>query len=88
MKQSYVDGNRLAGDLRELFTVEMTVASGQCAGCGLAGPLGQARVFDELGPGLVARCPGCEAVLMRLVRGPGRTWLDLRGLTYLEVPTG
>jgi hypothetical protein len=25
-------------------------------------------------------------VLLRLVRGPGRAWLDLRGLTYLQVP--
>jgi hypothetical protein len=23
-------------------------------------------------------------VLLRLVRGPGRAWLDLRGVTYLE----
>jgi hypothetical protein len=25
-------------------------------------------------------------VLLRLVRGPGRAWLDLRGLTYLQLP--
>jgi hypothetical protein len=24
-------------------------------------------------------------VLMRLVRAPGRAWLDLRGLSYLEL---
>ena len=35
-------------------------------------------------PGTVARCAGCDAVLLRLVRGPGRAWLDLRGLAYLE----
>jgi hypothetical protein len=86
MTQSYVDGNMLAGGLREVFAVEMTVASGQCASCGRIGPLGEAQVYDELGPGLVARCPSCESVLMRLVRGPGRVWLDLRGLIYLEVP--
>jgi len=35
---------------------------------------------------VVARCPGCGQVLVRLVRGPGRAWLDLRGLTYLQLP--
>jgi hypothetical protein len=34
---------------------------------------------------MVARCPNCEQVLLRMVRGPGRAWLDLRGLTYLQV---
>jgi hypothetical protein len=24
-------------------------------------------------------------VLLRLVHGPGRAWLDLRGLTYLQL---
>src|SRR5262249_33069123 len=31
------------------------------------------------------RCPTCEEVLLRLVRGPGRAWLDLRGVTSLQV---
>jgi hypothetical protein len=43
------------------------------------------RVFDHA-PGVVARCSVCDQVLLRLVRGPGRGWLDLRGLTYLQFP--
>ena len=35
---------------------------------------------------VVARCPACDQVLLRLVQGPGRAWLDLRGLTYLQLP--
>ena len=31
-------------------------------------------------------CPVCDQVLLRLVPGPGRAWLDLRGLTYLQLP--
>jgi Family of unknown function (DUF6510) len=31
--------------------------------------------------------PDCDQVLLRLARGPGRAWLDLRGLTYLQLPT-
>ena len=35
---------------------------------------------------VVARCPACDQVLLRLVRDPGRAWLDLRGLSYLQLP--
>jgi hypothetical protein len=83
MTYTWVDGNELAGALGELFTVDVTVARGRCAGCGREGAVAEAHVFDRA-PGLVARCPGCEAVLLRFVRGPGRAWLDLRGVTYLE----
>ncbi len=86
MTDTWLDGNHLAGGLREIFATEVTVARGRCAGCGLIGPVGAAHVYDDLGPGLVARCPGCEAVLLRVVRGPDRAWLDLRGFTYLEFP--
>jgi len=85
---SFVDGNQMAGGLRELFAVDMTVARGRCASCGRVGMMAEARVFDQNGPGLVARCPACEAVLMRMVRAPDRVWLDMGGLTYLEVPMG
>ncbi len=85
MTDAFVDGNELAGGLRELFAVDMTVARGRCASCGLVGMVAQARVFDDGGPGQVARCPGCESVLFKVVRAPGRAWLDLRGLSYLEL---
>jgi hypothetical protein len=82
-----LDGNALAGPLREVFAVELTAALGTCAGCGRSGPLAEARLYARA-PGLVARCPGCAAVLVRLVAGPDRTWLDLRGLAVVEVPAG
>ena len=43
----------------------------------------QARLYADA-PGLVLRCPGCDAVLLRLVSGGGRRWLDVRGLAYLQ----
>jgi Family of unknown function (DUF6510) len=46
--------------------------------------IAEAHVFNRA-PGLVVRCPQCDSMLFRLVRGPGRAWLDMRGLTYLEV---
>jgi hypothetical protein len=79
------DGNALAGPVGDLFRVEVTTAIGGCAGCGRTGPMAQVRVFDHA-PGVVVRCPTCDQVLLRLVRGPGRAWLDLRGLSYLQLP--
>jgi hypothetical protein len=79
-----LDGNVLAGELREVFAVDVTTARGACAGCGQVNSLGQAIVYPD-GPGAVARCPGCESVVLRIVRGPGRAWLDLRGLVCLEL---
>ena len=79
------DGNALAGPLHDLLRVDVTTAIGRCMHCGREAPMAEVRVFDHA-PGVVARCPGCGQVLVRLVRGPGRAWLDLRGLTYLQLP--
>ncbi len=81
---TWVDGNALAGPLQEVFSVDVTAAVARCDGCGRTGPIAEARVYDRA-PGLVARCLGCDQVLVRLVRAPGRAWLDVRGLTYLQL---
>ena len=82
-RYNFVDGNELAGIMRELFAVDITAARGQCAGCGRESAMAETMVFSRA-PGLIARCPGCESVLIRVVRGPGRAWLDLRGVTCIE----
>ncbi|MEU7474815.1 DUF6510 family protein [Lentzea sp. NPDC042327] len=87
MSDDHVDGNALAGDLREIFAVDLTAATGRCAGCGHRGSVAALRVYRNA-PGLVARCPECEEVVLRLVRGPDRAWLDLRGTVSLEIPLG
>ena len=79
------DGNALAGPLQDLFRVDVTTAIGRCTACGRTIPMAEARVFDHA-PGVIARCPACDQVLLRLVHGPGRAWLDARGLTYLQLP--
>ena len=83
--ENWIDGNVLAGGLREVFAVDLTVATARCAGCGRTGTMAEARVYPQA-PGLVARCVGCDAVLLRMVRAPDRAYLDLHGLAYLEVP--
>jgi hypothetical protein len=80
-----LDGNALAGPLREVFAVDVTAATARCAGCRRGGVVAELHVYADA-PGLVARCPACEQVVLRLVRGPDRAWLDLRGSLSLEVP--
>jgi hypothetical protein len=81
----WTDGNALASPLQEVFRVDITTAIGRCTNCGRTVPMAEVRVFDHA-PGVVARCPVCDQVLLRLVHDRGRAWLDLRGLTYLQLP--
>ena len=84
MSQQPLDGNVLAGPLSEVFSVDVTAAIGECAHCRCSGPIAQTVVYASA-PGMVARCPGCGGVMLRLVRDPGRVWLDLRGLICLQL---
>ena len=84
MSDTWTDGNRLGGILREVFSVDITAASGCCAGCGSTRPLAEGRLFEHA-PGLILRCPSCGKPLLRMTRAPGRTWLDLRGLQSIEI---
>ncbi len=79
-----LDGNAIGGLLREIFVMEMTVAQGTCASCGAVNEVGGLQVYIHA-PGTVVRCPACDAVVMRIVRGPGRYWLDLTGTRTLEL---
>ncbi|MFI6298992.1 DUF6510 family protein [Nonomuraea sp. NPDC050790] len=84
---THLDGNAMAGPLSEIFAVDVSAATGTCASCGLVGPVAGLKVHGP-DPGLVARCPGCDEVVMRLVRGPEAAWLDLRGAVSLRIPLG
>ena len=86
MTDRHQDGNALAGPLAEIFAVDVTAALGRCASCGLNGPLASLLVHGQAPGPLVARCPGCEAVVLRLVRCPEEAWLDLSGTRLLRIP--
>lgn len=79
-----LDGNAAAGALTDIFVAEVTGAVTTCATCGDSRPLGELRAYLQA-PGLVMRCASCQAVQLRLVRGPERAWLDLRGVQALQV---
>lgn len=79
-----LDGNTMAGALGELFAVDVSAAVVQCAGCGHSGVVAEVVVYTDA-PGMVARCPACSDVLLRLVRSDHRAWLDMSGVVCLRV---
>jgi len=81
------DGNLLAGPLAEVFTAEVTTAVARCGGCGAESVVATLTVYGP-DPGLVARCPGCTDVMLRIVRTPDAVWLDLAGTAALRIPLG
>jgi uncharacterized protein DUF6510 len=82
---SRLDGNAIAGILRDVFGEEMTTAAGTCAHCGFTGPLGELTVYLQA-PGVVARCSRCEQVMLVVVEIRGFSCVDLMGMAALERP--
>jgi hypothetical protein len=80
---TYVDGNTLAGPLTEIFAADPTVAMTVCAECRRAERIAGLHVYSG-GPGMVARCPSCAAVMLRYAETPHGRWLDLRGIATLR----
>ena len=82
-----LDGNMAGGLLHEIFPFEMTTVQTLCAGCGAVDQIGALVVYADA-PGLVIRCPECNAIQIRIVHGGGRYWLDLRGVVCLQITEG
>jgi hypothetical protein len=80
-----LDGNAIGGDLMEIFGTEMTIAWAVCRSCGAHGQLAEMHVYGDA-PGIVGRCAHCDAVLLRIVRAPGRAYVELGGIASLELP--
>ena len=85
MDDRRLDGNAIGGELMELFGAELTIAHAVCGSCGAREQLATLHVYRDA-PGIVGRCCHCDAVLIRIVRAPGRTFLDLAGVATLELP--
>jgi hypothetical protein len=83
---NYVDGNAAGGELSRIFAVDITSAEGQCANCGAKRRFAEAHLYLQC-PGLVARCPVCGHVLLRLTNIQERVFLDLCGMTRLTFDT-
>lgn len=83
-QMNYLDGNAAAGELSEIFAIDITAAEGQCAHCGNKKRFAEAHLYMQC-PGVVARCCVCEHVLLRLANVRQRVLLDVRGMAYLSL---
>jgi hypothetical protein len=79
-----LDGNAVAGMLDEVLRVEATTVIARCGSCGTEGALGAAVAYVQC-PGVVVRCPGCGAVLMRFAEIRGHLVADLHGVARLTI---
>ena len=80
----YLDGNAAAGELSNIFSMDITAANVECAHCGTTEHFAEAHLYTQC-PGFVARCPACQQVIFRLVHARDRMLLDMSGMTYLSV---
>lgn len=83
-RNEMLDGNALAGALREIFVHEMTSARLACAGCGKAEPIGADHAYMQA-PGVVLRCCHCDEVLFVMTRSEGRHLVAFQGSKWLEI---
>jgi len=76
-----MDGNAVAGRLEDIFGRDMTTALTRCAGCA-----NQAEMMAFMrGPGIVLRCPSCEAVIARIVETTTAVYFDARGAAFVRM---
>jgi hypothetical protein len=82
---SRLDGNSAAGLLSEIFACDVTAARATCVGCGSTDSIGALHMYaHEMGA--VLRCPGCECIVLRLVRTPTHVWFDATGSQSIAIP--
>jgi hypothetical protein len=79
-----LDANAVAGELTELFGVDLTALIHRCAHCGNRGAVGTLRAWTR-GPGVVLRCSICSEVVVRWMRTDAGARVDLRGVAYLQM---
>jgi len=80
-----LDGNAAAGELAQVFSVDITSVQSTCGNCGSTGALGGAHLFT--GAGYVLRCTVCDCALLRFVTAPGKIFIELTGIRLMEIPT-
>jgi Family of unknown function (DUF6510) len=83
--QMRLDGNAAGGVLRDVFTHDMTAALATCAHCGKVSAVGSLLEYGR-SMGVVLRCVGCEAAMLRIVQTPGSLRLDPSGILLLVIP--
>jgi len=75
-----LDGNAVGGLLIEIFGQDLTALWSTCPDCGRQGELATLRAFTHA-PGVVLRCPACDAVLLRIAKTTRGVRYDVRLVT-------
>jgi len=81
---SHLDGSAAAGLLSELFAFEITLATAECVHCHTDVVLAEMHLY-ALEMGAVLRCPGCEAVMLRIGCAGDERWIDATGMRTMRV---
>jgi uncharacterized protein DUF6510 len=78
-----LDGNAIAGQLLDVFGVELTTAIATCATCGEVGHVAEFVVYVPA-PGTVAHCRSCGSVLVVVTTIRDVNCVDLGGLADIR----
>ena len=84
MDDDYLDGNAVGGPLGDVLA-GLTAAIAVCAGCGQEEVVATVRVYGAP-MGLIARCSGCDLVLLRYADLPTGRTLEMSGIAALRLP--
>jgi hypothetical protein len=80
-----VDDNAMACVMHDLFARDMTTMGYKCTSCGRTGVMAEIAVYIA-GPGTVARCRTCDAILLMLSERHGMYCIDMPGMTQTVFP--
>ena len=86
MEEMRLDGNAAGGQLRELFALDVTAAMATCAACGDRRRVGALLEYGQE-MGVILRCRGCNAAMMRIVRTPTSLHVDGSVMAMLVIRT-
>ena len=78
-----LDGNAIAGALFEHFGHDMTMAEARCSHCKSISLMAELRVYTKA-PGIVARCPTCDEVVMVIVDVRGTERVDMSNMEMVS----
>ena len=84
IEEMRLDGNAAAGELREVFAMDVTAAMATCRACSARRQVGGLLEYGQQ-MGVILRCPGCDAVMLRIVRTPTSIHIDGSGMAMLVI---
>jgi len=83
-RETWLDGNAIAGMLQELLGAEMTGSPRRCQSCGEVHLIGAHRLYR--GAGLVLRCPHCGDVAAQIATLESAFVVKLSGSWQMVIP--